>query len=67
MDQSTNQFPRTESEDHKPNRSSNRAQRNQEAHEHARKLAAEGHTCIRIMESYPIKVGWCQSTPCKGK
>lgn len=32
---------------------------------HLAKLAKEGHTCISVMESYPVQIGWCQSTPCK--
>lgn len=29
-----------------------------------KKLKNEGHTCIWIMESYPIQTAWCEQTPC---
>lgn len=31
-----------------------------------KQLRTEGHTCIQILESYPIQINWCKSNICKG-
>lgn len=39
--------------------------RQKQQEELVKKLEKQGHKCIRIMESYPMQVGWCNKTPCE--
>ena len=40
---------------------------NEKALKYAKKLESEGHTCIEILESYPIQVKWCNQQKCINK
>ncbi|BCS82509.1 hypothetical protein QLL95_gp0020 [Cotonvirus japonicus] len=40
------------------------ARRQAEEDKFVEKLRNEGHTCIRIMESYPSQTGWCRQKIC---
>ena len=43
----------------------NMEKRQRQAEEFIKKLKKEGHKCISIKESYPIRVGWCGCFTCK--
>lgn len=41
--------------------------KNEKALKYAEKLESEGHTCVEILESYPIQIKWCHQKECVGK
>lgn len=40
-------------------------ERNEKAMDFAEKLKQNGHTCVRLLESFPVQVSWCNQYPCK--
>ena len=38
--------------------------RNRQAMEFADKLSNQGHYCVRILESYPVQISWCNQETC---
>jgi hypothetical protein len=40
------------------------AYRNTQAMEFADELRKQGHCCVRIMESYPVQISWCNQETC---
>lgn len=43
----------------------NITQRNDDQMIFAEELRSKGHTCVFYIESYPVKIGWCEHEVCK--
>lgn len=38
--------------------------KNKESFEFANKLISQGHKCIEYLETYPVRIRWCEKNKC---
>jgi hypothetical protein len=57
----------TKTSTNQPETAKEKAKQNEEQKKFAKKLVAQGHICVLILESYPCKVSWCNKKRCSQK